>query len=242
MSVKKLSIVIPAYNEEKKLRSTFSRLDRFFSQRGYEMEYLFVEDGSRDGTLSILRELASARPDVKVCENPKNMGKGYSIRRGMLEAAGDYILFMDADMSTPLQAFCDFEKYLGEYDIIMGSRWRKESNIKIPQPAYRRFMGKVFYIIVKGLFLKNITDTNCGFKCYRKDVARDIFSKQLLKGWGFDVELLYIAQKRDYSIMEVPVIWAHGRDSKVVLFKVPLATLAELARIKINDWKGRYER
>jgi dolichyl-phosphate beta-glucosyltransferase len=124
----------------------------------------------------------------------------------------------------------------------MGSRWTEASNIKIPQPWYRRFMGNVFYVIVRTFFLKGITDTNCGFKCYRSSAAKDIFSRQLLKGWGFDVELLYIARKSDYRIKEVPVVWAHGRDSKVNLFIVPLLTLAELMKIKLNDWKGRYER
>lgn len=123
----------------------------------------------------------------------------------------------------------------------MGSRWREGSNIRIPQPWYRRTMGKIFYIVVKLFFLRGISDTNCGFKCYKKKAAHDVFSKQLLKGWGFDVELLYIAQKRGYSIKEVPVVWAHGRDSKVNLFIVPFLTLVELVRIKINDWKKRYE-
>jgi len=242
MTKLKLSVVIPAFNEKKKIRNTFLRLNRFFSQREYDMEYVFVEDGSSDGTLDILTELENANPGIKVLANKVNMGKGLSIKRGMLEAKGDYMLFMDADMATPLQAFCDFEKYLSDYDIIMGSRWLEESNIKIPQPWYRRLMGHIFYIIVKGLFLKNITDTNCGFKCYKRKVARDIFSKQLLRGWGFDVELLYIAQKMSYRIKEVPVVWGHGRDSKVNLFKVPILTLVELARIKYNDWEGRYEK
>lgn len=242
MEKPKLSIVIPAYNEAKKIRNTFSRLNSFFSQKDYLMEYVFVEDGSQDETMEILKAMAKERRDIKLLVNEKNMGKGYSLKRGVLSATGDYILFMDADMSTPLTAFNNFEKYLGDYDIIMGSRWREESNIKIPQPLYRRMLAHIFYAIVRAFYLKDITDTNCGFKCYRKDVAHDIFSKQLLRGWGFDVELLYIAQKRNYRIMEVPVVWAHGKDSKVNMLTVPILTLIELARIKINDWKRRYEK
>ena len=237
----RLSIVVPAYNEARRINNAYSRLERFFSQRDYDMEYIFVEDGSSDGTADILKGLEKSAPGkIRVIVNEHNMGKGLSIKKGVLEASGDYILFMDADMATPLTAFLDFEPYMGKYDCIMGSRWLVESNIRIPQPWYRRFMGRVFYMIVRSFFLKDITDTNCGFKCYRREVARDIFSKQLVNGWGFDVELLYIAQKRNYSIKEVPVEWAHGRDSKVILFKVPVSTLVELARIKINDWKGRY--
>lgn len=237
-----LSIVVPAYNEAKKISSTFSRLERFFSQKNYDMEFLFVEDGSSDATLEILKNLEKTRPGiVKVLENERNMGKGYSIKRGMLASRGDYILFMDADMATPLQTFTDFEKHLDDYDIVMGSRWCLEANIRIPQPFIRKCMGRVFYLLVKTFYLKNITDTNCGFKCYRKSVARDIFSHQMLRGWGFDVEILYIAQKRGYRIKEVPVAWAHGRDSKVNLKKVPFLTLAELIRIKINDWNGCYK-
>jgi dolichyl-phosphate beta-glucosyltransferase len=239
---KKLSIVIPVYNEARRINNTYGRLDRFFSQRPYEIEYIFVEDGSSDDTAGTLSQLEKNHPNVRVIINEKNMGKGLSIKKGVLEAAGDYVLFMDADMATPLQAFCDFEGHLDDHDIVMGSRWRKESNIKIPQPRFRRFMGFVFYMIVRAFFLKGIIDTNCGFKCYRKDVARDIFSKQRMKRWGFDVELLYIAQKRGYRVKEVPVSWAHGRDSKVNLFVVPGMTLMELAMIKVNDWKGRYER
>lgn len=238
----KLSIVIPAYNEARKIRATYSRLARFFGGKDYEVEYIFVEDGSTDGTLSILRDLKREDPAVRVIANERNSGKGYSIKKGMLAAEGGYILFIDADMSTPLQAFDDFKQYIGGYDIIMGSRWRNESNIRIPQPWYRRFMGIVFYTIVKAFFLKGISDTNCGFKCYRNSAAKDIFSKQLMRGWAFDVELLYIAKKRGYRVKEVPVIWAHGRDSKVNLFVVPVLTLLELMRIKLNDWRGMYER
>lgn len=237
-----LSIVVPAYNEEKKINSTFSRLERFFSQKDYIVEYVFVEDGSSDATLEILKNMEKAKPGiVKILVNEKNMGKGYSIKRGMLASSGDYVLFMDVDMATPLQTFTEFEKYLGDYDIVMGSRWCLEANIRIPQPFIRKCMGHVFYALVKTLYLKNVTDTNCGFKCYRKNVANDIFSRQMLRGWGFDVEILYIAQKRGYRIKEVPVVWAHGRGSKVNLLKVPFLTLAELIRIKINDWNGCYK-
>lgn len=240
---KKLSVVIPAYNEAKRIKNTYLRLDRFFSQRDYDMEYIFVEDGSSDETADILKDIEkSSSGMVRLIENERNMGKGLSIKRGVLEASGDYVLFMDVDMATPLQAFCDFENYLEKYDIVMGSRWLDESNIRIPQPWYRRLMGKFFYVIVRAFFLRGITDTNCGFKCYKGAVAQDIFSKQLINGWGFDVELLYIAQKRSYTIKEVPVIWAHGRDSKVNLFKVPLLTLSELALIKINDLKRCYDK
>jgi dolichyl-phosphate beta-glucosyltransferase len=242
MRKEKLSIVIPAYNEAKKVKNTLSRLDRFFSQRNYEMEYLFVEDGSKDETLDVLKALEKDRSDVKVFTNGKNMGKGYSIKKGMLETTGDYILFMDADMSTPLRAFLNFEKFLGNHDIVIGSRWSRESNVRIPQPWYRALLGNIFYAIIGAFFLKGIADTNCGFKCYKKHIAKDIFSKQLLTGWGFDVELLYIAQKRGYRIKEVPVVWAHSRGSKVNLFLVPILTLIELARIKINDRKARYEK
>ena len=241
--MKKLSVVIPAYNEAKRINNTYALLDRFFSHRDYCMEYIFVDDGSSDGTADILKGLERSAPGkIKVIVNEQNTGKGLSIKKGVLEASGDYVLFMDADMATPVQTFDDFEKYLCDYDIIIGSRWRKESDIKIPQPRFRRFLGFIFYAIVRAFFLKDIVDTNCGFKCYRKDVAKDIFSKQLMDGWGFDVELLCIAQKRGYSIKEMPVVWAHDRDSKVNLFKVPAMTLVELANIRINDWKGRYEK
>lgn len=238
----KLSIILPAYNEAKKIKNSFLQLEKFFSQKNYEMEYIFVEDGSSDETLEILKETERTHANVRLFINKRNMGKGASIKRGMLEAKGDYALFMDIDMSTPLETFNEFERYLKDYDIIIGSRWLRESNVRIPQPGYRRFMGFIFYLIVKFFFLKNIIDCNCGFKCYTRESARDIFSNQVVRRWGFDVELLYIAQKRKYRIKEVAVEWAHSRDSKVRAFVVPAITLMELAKIKYNDWKGRYER
>ncbi|MCQ9207566.1 MAG: glycosyltransferase family 2 protein [Omnitrophica bacterium] len=242
MGSSKLSVVIPLYNEGGKIKKTFLRIDRFFSKRNYVMEYIFVEDGSPDETLRVLSSIEKERSDVRVLVNEKNMGKGYSIKKGMLSATGEHILFMDADMSTSLKAFPNFEKHFRDYDIIMGSRWCKEADIKVMQPWHRRFLGIIFYKILNLFFLKNVTDANCGFKCYRKDVARDIFSKQLLRGWGFDAELLYIAEKRKYRIKEVPVAWAHGMDSKVNLLTVPAKTIVELVKIKINDRKKRYEK
>ena len=165
MAKTRLSVVIPAYNEATKIKNTFSRLDRYFSKHDYDMEYLFVEDGSTDKTLDVLKELEKNRDNITLLANKKNIGKGHSIRRGMLAASGDYILFMDADMSTPLRVFSNFERYLNNHDIIIGSRWLEESNIRIPQPFYRRYMGIVFYVIIRAFFLKGITDTNCGFKC-----------------------------------------------------------------------------
>lgn len=237
----KLSIIVPVYNESKRLKKVFLRLDRFFAKEKCDVEYIFVDDGSSDNTLDILWEIKRGRTDIKILANDNNKGKGYSIKAGVKVASSEYVLFMDADLSTSLSAFHRFRPYMGTCDIIIGSRWCRDANIRIPQPWQRRFMGRVFYAIVNGFFLKGITDTNCGFKCYKKVVAQDIFSKQIVSGWGFDVELLYIAQKRNYSIKEVPVAWAHGRDSRVALFRVPITTLIELAIIKINDLKGCYE-
>lgn len=236
----KLSIIIPVYNEAKKIKKAFARLERFFSRKDYEMEYVFIEDGGDDGTLMILTAIKNANPNVKLLVNERNMGKGLSTRRGIFAAKGDYMLFIDVDMSTPLQAFTNFERYLKDYDIVIASRWTKESTIKRQQPWDRRVLGRVFYMIVNRFFLKDIRDTNCGFKCYKRDVAKDIFSLQGLNGWGFDVELLYIAQKKGYTIKEVPVVWAHYGDSRVNTLTAPFLTLAELLRIKINDWKGLY--
>jgi dolichyl-phosphate beta-glucosyltransferase len=221
----KLSIVIPVYNEAKKIKKAFARLERFFSRKDYEMEYIFIEDGGSDDTLKILTAIKDSNPKVRLLVNEENMGKGLSTRRGILSAKGDYVLFIDVDMSTPLQAFSNFEKHLKDYDIVIASRWTRESKIKRRQPVDRRVLGRVFYVLVNWFFLKSIRDTNCGFKCYRRAAAKEIFSMQRLNGWGFDVELLYIAQKKGYTIKEVPVVWAHYGDSRVNTLTAPFFPL-----------------
>lgn len=236
-----LSIVVPVYNEANKVQISFSKLVEFFKSKDYKVEYIFINDGSTDDTLAALKRIEKDSKTVRVLCNSVNMGKGFALKNGIMNAMGQYVLFSDVDLSTPLETLNRFEKYLNDYDIIMGCRWCREAKIELNQPLIRRFMSFFFYAIVHIFFLKGIRDTNCGFKCYRTVVAKDIFSKIYSKGWGFDVEILYIAQKKNYKIIEVPVTWRHHKDSRVNLFRVPYRTICELVKIKINDFKGRYE-
>lgn len=237
-----LSIVVPVYNEANKVQLSFSKLVEFFKFKDYKVEYIFINDGSSDETLSTLERIEKSSDEtMRIFSNEINMGKGAALKKGIMNARGQYVLFSDVDLSTPLETLNRFEKYLNDYDIIIGCRWCKEAKIELNQPLIRRFMSFFFYAIVHMFFLKGIRDTNCGFKCYKTVVAKDVFSKIYSRGWGFDVEILYIAQKKNYKIMEVPVTWRHHKDSRVNLFRVPYRTICELARIKINDFKGRYE-
>jgi len=210
--------------------------------------------GRHAGWIAIHSGLASGAdviliPEVKidlneVCEilNKRHArGKGFSIKRGASQAKGRYVLFTDVDLSVPIEELAKFIPCLEDgYDVVIGSRRIKGSEVVIPQPLYRRFMGSVFYQIVYLFLFNSIRDTNCGFKCYRRDAAKQIFGRQTVSGWGFDTELLYIAHKLNYKIKEVPVRWYNCTATKVKITKVPFLTILELFRIKLNDWKGRY--
>jgi dolichyl-phosphate beta-glucosyltransferase len=206
-------------------------------------EIIVIDDGSNDNTPELTQAFVDSDNNVILLKNSTNKGKGFSIKRGVFSARGEYILFTDMDLSVPIDELSKFIPYLNNgYDITIGSRRIKGSQIMISQPLYRRILGSIFYQIVYIFFFNSIRDTNCGFKCYRREVAVDIFAKQRVSGWGFDTELLYIAHKQRYKIKEVPVRWYNNRISKVNIYKAPFVTLFELCKIKINDWVGRYKK
>ncbi len=225
-----ISIVIPAYNEEKRLSISLNKILEFINANRDNYEIIVVDDGSNDRTASLPAEIDIF---IKVIKMEKNSGKGASVRRGMLAAQGDYILFTDADLSTPIY---ELNKLLPQlkngYDIAIGSRALDYSKIKVHQPFYREFMGRTFNKIVQYLVIKGIKDTQCGFKLFKKDAAKTIFQLALIDGFGFDVELLFLANKMGYKIKEVPVDWFNNDQSKVNPIKDSLQMLLEISRIK----------
>lgn len=231
-----LSIVIPCFNEQKRIPKTISKISSYLKSKDFNYEIIVIDDGSSDGTLSSISDFA----DVIILKNEKNMGKGYSIRRGVLEAKGEYILFSDADLSTPIE---ELEKLLQEIeknDIVIGSRAYQESQILIHQPWWREKMGKVFNLLVQRFLIKGFSDTQCGFKLFKND-CKKIFSLSRINGFAFDVEIIFIAKKLGLKIKDIPITWVNSKESKVNPIIAPIEMVIELIKIKINELKGIYK-
>ena len=236
-----ISVVIPAYNESGVISETLSKLMEYFVKKPYLFEFIIVDDCSTDQTSDLVISLSAAKPFIRLIKNESNLGKGFSVKKGVLAARGDYILFKDADLSTPLG---ELEKMLlllaDGYDVVIGSRALAESKLFVRQHWLRQSMGKTFNIFVKLLVLKGINDTQCGFKCFKKETARRIFSLQRISGFCFDVEILYIAKKLGFKIKEMPVSWSNRRDSRVRIYRDSLKMFWDLFRIKVNQLLGYY--
>jgi dolichyl-phosphate beta-glucosyltransferase len=231
-----LSIVIPAYDEEQRLPRTLERLAAWLRAWGRPHEVLVVDDGSRDGTVAAARAAGAA-----VLANDRNRGKGYSVRRGMLAARGALRLMTDADLSTPIEELPRLVARIEEgCGVAIGSRALPGARIEIRQPWYRENMGRVFNLMVRGLALPGLRDTQCGFKLFTAEAARDAFADARLDGFSFDVEALYLARKRGHRVCEIPVVWRNDAASRVTLSS-GLRAFLDLARIRANDLRGRYD-
>lgn len=227
-----LSIIIPAYNEEKRLPGTLDFILAFLRKQTYEAEIIVCDDGSRDRTVKIAAEkLRFSASQVLV--SPRNVGKGDAVRRGMLAAKGQYLLITDADLSTPIEEVRRFLRYLeaGD-DIVIGSRALEDSKIEIRQGFHREMMGRIYNLIARVLSFKGIMDSQCGFKCFKSQAARELFALQKINGFSFDAEILFLAQKKGYKIREEPVVWRNSSQSRVQLIKDPLAMFFDLIKIR----------
>lgn len=237
-----LSIIVPAFNEEARLPESLRRIEEYVARAGWAFhEILVVDDGSTDGTFAAAMAFAANNASIRVLQNPGNRGKGYSVRHGMLEAQGEWCLFSDADLSAPIEELEKLWLAVGREgaDIAIGSRALDRSLIGVHQPGMRETAGKVFNFVMRLATGLAIADTQCGFKLFRQNVARDVFARQTLERFGFDVEVLFIAQKRGYKVAEVPVRWNHAEGSKVGMF-TGLHAFVELAKVRLNDLQGRY--
>ncbi len=230
-----LSVIIPAYNEEKRIAGTLSAICDYLKTKDFKYEVLVVDDGSSD--LTIAKAEASdlfKENTLKVIKNGANRGKGFSIKNGILSSCGDYVLMSDADMSTPIDEFDKLINYTSEgYDIVIGSRSVETSDIRVRQPWYREKMGKTFNFFVKTLLgMKDFSDTQCGFKLFKGDVARDIAEDLKIEGFCFDPEMLYIAGKKGCKVKEVGVIWDNSPESRVTIMASSLSMFLDLFKIK----------
>lgn len=237
-----LSIVIPAWNEQGRLPETLRRISAYLDSDQWSFqEILVVDDGSTDGTAEWAEAMASQDPRIRVLRNGRNRGKGYSVRHGMLEGRGEWCLLTDADLSAPIAELGKLWRAIEETGsgIAIGSRALDRSLIGVHQPGLRESAGQVFNLVMRLVVGLNISDTQCGFKLFRADVAKEVFSRQRLERFGFDVEVLFIADRRGYGIAEVPVRWNHVEASKVGML-TGLRAFAELAQVRINNLLGRY--
>ncbi|MFX1412267.1 MAG: dolichyl-phosphate beta-glucosyltransferase [Promethearchaeota archaeon] len=230
-----ISILIPAYNEEKRISYFLKNLISFSRLNLKNFEIVIINDGSNDKTEKIVQNLQKVQSDLKLISYRKNMGKGYAIQQGVLKARGKFILFMDADGSTPPSEIQNLLKSFQKYnsDIIVGSRIQKSSKVTIPQPFSRRLLSKIFNVYSNLLFRIKINDLLCGFKGFKKEVAIDLFKSLKSFRWEFDVELLYKARKHKYIIHELPIEWKHEEGSKIKVLD-PLFIFLNLFKLRLQ--------
>ena len=238
-----LTVVIPAYNEEQRLLPTLKIVTTYLLSRPGTWEVLVVDDGSRDRTREVAEAMSREEPRVRLLALPKNRGKGIAVRTGFVAARGERVLFADADNSTPIE---ELDKLAGAMDlagasIAIGSRALAESDVRIKQNPLRQAMGQGFNLVVRTITGLPISDTQCGFKLFRRDACLETFLLQRLGGFAFDAEILFIARRKGLGIVEVPVIWINSPDSRVRIWRDPALMLRDLVRIRWNALRGRYD-
>ncbi len=240
-----LSVVIPAYNEEQRIGSTLERISVYLRSSGRSFEILVVDDGSQDRTCEITQEFGTRgdpERSVRLLCNDRNRGKGYSVRRGMLETQGAYSLLTDADLSSPIEEISKLEREVidGPCHIAFGSRDMEESQIEVRQPWFRETSGKIFNRLVRLSTGLPYADTQCGFKLFDMSRCKNLFRQQTIDGFGFDVEILYIAHKWGLTLKEVPVVWRHVPGSRVRFAPDAFRMAWDLVGIRWKDFRGKY--
>ena len=244
-----LSIIIPAYNEEPNFKKgTIDEVPQYLEKQNYSYEVIIVDDGSEDSTAKLASAFAKKHNNVRVVKNP-HQGKAETVKTGVREAGGELVLFTDFDQATPISEIEKLLPFFDEYDIVIGSRQLPGAK-REKEPFYRHIMGLVFNLVVQVIAVRGIWDTQAGFKCFKGDVAKKVFSKLKVYGQGkkvqgalvtaFDVELLFIAKKMGFKIKEVPIIWHHVATSRVSPIKDSLRMFRDVVKIRLNDLHGFY--
>jgi glycosyltransferase involved in cell wall biosynthesis len=236
----RLSIIIPAYNEENRLPNTLEQVFNFIQKQKYLTEVLIVENGSSDRTFEVAQDFANSNPHCFAFQMV-DRGKGLAVREGMLRAVGQYRFMCDADLSMPIAEINRFlPPSLEDFDIAIASR-EAPGSVRYGEPGYRHWGGRGINLIIRLLALPGLRDTQCGFKCFRAEIAKDIFGFQTFAGISFDPEVLYIARLRGYRIVELPIPWYYSDESRIHLFKDTLALIQDLFTIRRNARIGRYD-
>lgn len=235
-----LSIVIPAHNEESRLPRALGQIFTFLEKQTYTSEVIIVENGSSDRTQELAREFVLQYPHLKVFHEEQR-GKGNAVRRGILEARGEYRFICDADLSMPIEEVQKFlPPHLNDFDLAIASR-EAPGAVRYNEPPYRHWGGRAINLAIRLLILPGLNDTQCGFKCFRAGIADDLFRQQTLMGWSFDIEILYLARRKRLRIKEIPVQWYFDADSKVSAVRDALRMIGDIFRIHINAFRGRYD-
>jgi dolichyl-phosphate beta-glucosyltransferase len=228
-----ISVVIPAYNEERRILPTLEKAYGYFRTEIPDFEIIVVDDGSKDKTAGIAEKFSGRYPRVKLLRHEKNRGKGAAVRTGVMASKGKLVLFSDADLSTPVDETEKMKKAIDEgCDVVIASRALEGSDIVIPQPLYRRFIGRIFPCFVRLVVMRNFRDTQCGFKLFKGEAAKTLFADLETEGFAFDVEILYRAVRRGMKVKEVPVSWENSDISRVNLLRDPFRMLTSLFLIK----------
>ena len=235
-----VSIIIPAYNEEGRIGATLKAIHRYFHGKPLTRQIIVVNDGSSDNTAKVLDARREEITDFIVISDSPNHGKGYAVKKGVEASQGKYILFTDADNATLIEEFEKFYPLLKYNEIVIGSRYLSESNIVVGQPWYRVLIGRLGNKLIQVLLLEGVKDTQCGFKAFQHEAAREIFSRMRINGFGFDIEILSIARLLNFSVKETPVSWYNSSESRIRPIKDAIRTFGELVYIKLNLWSGRY--
>lgn len=245
-----LSVVVPAYNEEPNFKKgTIDEIPRYLATQSYTYEIVIVDDGSSDNTASLGQEFAKKHKNVRLIKNP-HQGKAETVKKGVEEARGEFILFTDFDQATPISEVEKLMPLFPEYDIVIGSRQLPGAK-REKEPIHRHLMGLVFNLIVQLIAVRGIWDTQAGFKCFKANVAKNLFSMLKVYGKGknvngalvtaFDVELLFIAKKQGLKIKEVPIVWHHVATSRVSPLKDSLRMFRDVVKVRLNDFRGIYK-
>ena len=235
-------MVVPAYNEEARIGRTLEAMCAYLDEQPYPWHLTVVDDGSKDATGRMVQELAAREPRVSLLAYTANRGKGYAVRRGMLAATGERVLFMDADLATPPPETAVLMKHLDDgADIALGSRPLKESKLDVRQPFYREAFGRASNLLVQTIGIRGIKDTQCGFKMFTRKAAQDVFSRCKMNGFSFDMEALMIGRDLGLRLDEVPIRWADQAGSKVVLWRDAPKVLIDLFRMRLMGKRRRLE-
>lgn len=234
-----LSIIIPLYNEQERLNK-LTKVYEFLNRQKFDYEVILINDGSTDNTLKTIKKLAD-RFKFTLETYEENRGKGFAIKKGIMAAKSNYLLLTDIDLSTPLEEFNKFLPYLKAKNIIIGSRKTKGSTLQKRQGFLRENLGKGFTLLSQLFLNLYLSDFTCGFKCFPKQAAKEIFSKQKINRWGFDSEILFLAKKFGYEIIEVPVRWSNDSKTKVKFPQDIIRSLVDLCTIRYNLFKKVYD-
>lgn len=235
------SIVIPAYNESHRIGPTLNRVLRHIAQQAWDAEVVVVNDGSTDNTSEIVGRFVQSNPRMRLLQNPGNRGKGYSVRHGMLQACGEVLLFTDADLSSPIEEADRLFRAIAEgADVAIGSRWLRAELQSERQPLHRQLFGRIFNLSLRIVLGLRFKDTQCGFKAFTRRAADTIFPLQQIERWGFDPELIFLAEKNGFKVVEVPVAWAHDEKTTISPLRDGIRMFFEVLKIRWNSIQGRY--